>query len=81
MARELCGRRWLYRRAGYDERSVTFGLDGTVGDGAAGCERWWGLGRDDGIYSLSLIGPDGPARWHGAWVVHERMPVELLVQY
>jgi hypothetical protein len=88
-AEDLCDRPWVYRRMGHDERPMTFRPDGTVGEGAAGCERAWGLTSREETFDLSILGrdgvtcvltPDGPARWHGAWVVHERMPVELVAR-
>ena len=89
VATDLCGRAWRYRRVGHDERPMTFIADGQVGEGAAGCEQWWALRRDagGGEDRLLLLGregvtcvlsADGPGRWAGAWLVHERMPVELV---
>jgi Mannosyltransferase putative len=39
----LCEDCWNYQRIGLDSRKIVFLPDGTIGDGAAGCERWWNL--------------------------------------
>ena len=41
VAAGLCERAWSYQRVGLDVRELVFLPDGTVGAGAAGCERWW----------------------------------------
>lgn len=76
---------YTYRRVGHDERPMTLRLDGTIGEGAAGCERTWSLSREVphklsiyGDYSLTcelVEGDDGV--WRGRWDDHERMPIEL----
>ena len=75
-----------YHRVGYDRRPMTFSADGTVGEGAAGCEVFWGLKTEAGEVVLELAGEveltcrlsteDGTS-WRGQWLDHERMPVEL----
>ena len=39
----LCDGKWWYDRIGLDTREMVFLPDGTVGAGAAGCERTWTL--------------------------------------
>ncbi len=77
---------FIYRRVGYDERPMSFLPDGTVGDGAAGCEMFWNLRHVDHSVVLELSADrDLTARltrqpngfWRGEWVVHEKMSVEL----
>ena len=91
-ARALCSRRWHYERMGLDARTIRFLPDGSVGEGAAGCERWWNLRRmpnlrdRPGPLEIEVFGEDGltfRARrtgrmgWRGAWVIFERAPVVL----
>ncbi len=77
---------FAYCRVGYDQRAMTFRPDGAVGQGAAELERYWTLHDADGETYLELAsenqttcmlrqGPNGS--WTGAWLHHERMPIEL----
>lgn len=84
---ELTGRRFLYRRVGYDERPMRLEPNGKIGEGAAECERRWDVNVDDGRVILTLSRLDRPtchlerggdAIWRGRWLEHERMPVELI---
>ena len=82
-ARALCAGRWTYWRIGYDERAMAFGLDGRVTQGAAGCERTWSFDGDalclNGENELTCrLEPAGPGRWTGPWLIHQRMPIELI---
>jgi hypothetical protein len=45
VADDLCREPLRYQRIGIDERILVFLPDGTIGDGGAGCERWWNLRR------------------------------------
>jgi hypothetical protein len=86
IARRLCRNTWIYRRGGRESRKMSFGFDGRVILGAAGCEKTWEFqSADDQLSSLAILGkdgltcqlvPDGPNRWRGRWVIHERMEVE-----
>jgi len=81
----LEGGRFLYRRLGYDERPLSLGPGGVVGEGAAGCERYWSVHEVDGRPVLSLLGENGvtcrlvedDGIWRGRWLNAERMPIEL----
>jgi hypothetical protein len=79
-------------RAGLGSRHLEFRPDGTIGHGAAGCERWWDLRLVKTIpggtraVQLEVFGEKGltfrarPARgggWRGAWVAYERTEVTL----
>ena len=92
IARALCSRRWDYARMGLDARTMRFLPDGSVGEGAAGCERWWNLrrvakdGSGGGPVRLEVFGPDGltfhvrrtgRSGWRGRWVIFERSRVAL----
>lgn len=92
MARALCSRRWNYTRTGLDARALRFLPCGAVGEGMAGCERWWNLRRianapgRPGLIEIEVSGDHGLtflARrtghmgWRGAWVIFERTPVAL----
>jgi hypothetical protein len=54
---ELAGRRFLYRRVGYDERPMRLEAGNKVGEGAAECERRWDVNIDDGHTMLSWPPP------------------------
>jgi hypothetical protein len=41
VAESLCSGAWWYGRAGLEGRKMVFLPDGSIGDGAAGCERVW----------------------------------------
>ena len=89
MAKTLCQSRWRYQRVGYDERPMTFSIDGFVEEGSAGCERTWNLIResqcneaitlcvtgDNAVTFKADLANDGT--WRGRWLEHERMPVVL----
>jgi hypothetical protein len=91
-ARSLCSQRWNYARIGLDARPLRFLPDGTVGEGHAGCERWWNLrctinsqGRP-GPPCLEVFGDHGltfharragSTGWRGAWIIFERTSVVL----
>ena len=93
IARALCSRRWDYARMGLDARPIRFLPDGSVGEGAAGCERWWNLcrphqGRGTAhAVQLEVFGSGGltfharrlgRAGWRGAWVIFECNPIRLM---
>ncbi len=84
---ELTGRRFLYRRVGYDERPMRLEPAGKVGEGAAECERRWDVNIDDGRTILTLgrldrptchLQRNGDGIWTGQWLEHERMPIEFI---
>lgn len=84
----LVGSQFLYRRVGYDERSLTLGPNRQVTSGAAECERLWHINHVDGAPVLTLSRLDRPTChlrrepdgiWRGAWLEHERMPIELIL--
>jgi len=60
--------------------------DGTIGKGAAGCERFWAINVLDGKPALTILGDGGVTchlhaengAWKGAWISHEQMPIELM---
>jgi hypothetical protein len=83
----LEGTRALYRRVGYDERWIRLGPQGVVTEGAAECERLWHVNHVNNEPVLTLARLDRPTchlrrddegMWRGAWLEHERMPVELI---
>ena len=87
MARRLCETTWMYCRAGHGSRPMTFGFDGRVLRGAAGCEKEWEFRRVGDRVTLGILGnngltcellPDGANRWHGRWLTHEQMDVALI---
>lgn len=77
---------FLYVRVGYDERPLELRADGTVGTGAAGCERFWAVNTLDGKLVLTILGDDAPTChlhaengiWRGNWFSYEQMPIELV---
>ncbi|MCC6493500.1 MAG: hypothetical protein IT424_10810 [Pirellulales bacterium] len=83
----LVGRRFTYRRIGYDQREVVLDANGLVGDGADECERRWSINHEAGQEILTISRFDRPTChltpgdggvWHGRWLEHEQMPIELL---
>ena len=94
LAAELCRAPVGYERVGLGGRELELRGDGTVGAGAAGCERWWDLRvvkttpGEARTVQLEIFGEqgltcrvrqDGAGVWRGAWVVYERCAVELRV--
>lgn len=85
-AAEIEGKRFRYRRVGYDERTLHFLSGGKIGEGADACERLWSVNEVDGHPTLTIVGDDcktcalrrgDDGVWRGPWLVHERMPIEL----
>jgi glycosyltransferase involved in cell wall biosynthesis len=86
-ARELTRLVFKYHRVGYDQRTMTFLPDGSIGKGAAGCERYWDLKLDkkEGLVLEISSGWELTCRlhrneagtWSGRWLHHEQMPVRL----
>jgi len=83
----LTGKRFLYRRVGYDERPMRLEPGGKVGEGAAECERRCDINIDDGRTILTLsrldrptchLQPNGDGIWRGQRLEHERMPIEFI---
>ena len=82
----LIGKRFVYRRVGYGDRPMALEAAGRIGVGAAGCEKRWDVNEHDGSVMLTISGDvptchlrlneDGV--WRGAWLNHERMPIELV---
>lgn len=84
---ELTGRRFLYRRVGYDERPMRLGQHSLISEGSAECERRWDVNVEDDKTILTISRLDRPTchllrgsddLWQGRWLEHERMPVELI---
>lgn len=83
----LKGRKALYRRVRYDERIIELGSERMIGSGAAECERLWHENHVDDKPILTISRIDRPTChlerddegvWRGAWLEHERMPIELI---
>ena len=79
-------RYFTYHRVGYDKRSVELLRDHTIGQGSDSLEKTWYVVEKPTGPILRIAGgsitcelsltEDGSLK--GAWVVHEKMPVELL---
>ena len=85
----LTSRRFLYKRLGYDQRPMSFLIDGTVGVGAARCEQFWKVFLKDGSVQLDIFSnagltcrllQDGSKLWKGRWLHYEKMPIELTAE-
>jgi len=50
-----CAGRYRYVRVGYDERPMRLEPDGTISEGAEGCEQRWSVTGD----TISISGKDG----------------------
>ncbi len=83
----LTGRRALYRRVGHDERTIKLDSDRNISEGGAECERLWHVNHVENQPVLSISRLDRPTchlrrdnegTWRGAWLEHERMPIELI---
>ncbi len=83
----LKGRKFLYKRVGFDERHIVLSANGKVGIGSADCERRWEVHESDGKIVLALCGnikptciltEDEQGTWKGKWLRHEQMQVELV---
>lgn len=77
---------WEYHRVGHDRREMSFGPDGLVQRGAAGCEVFWDVREREGRVQLGIYSEAGPTMfleedaqgvWRGRWLVFEKMPIEL----
>lgn len=81
---------FVYRRVGYDQRTMCFFSDGVIGKGSGGCERFWDLREDDGVFYLSIFSGNGDLTcklqrcddgiWKGQWEKYEKMPIEIIPQ-
>lgn len=85
--RELTGKRFIYRRVGYDERPMTLADNRQVGEGQARLERLWDVRIRNSCLTLTLASTDWPTChlyrgtdgvWRGRWLQFERMPIELV---
>jgi Mannosyltransferase putative len=83
----LHGRRFLYRRVGYDERILELAANNSITKGAEECERRWDVNEVGGQMRLTISRLDRPTChlhrdadgvWRGAWLEHERMPIDLV---
>ncbi len=81
---------YTYRRVGYDERPIELLDNGTVGIGAAGCERKWHPEPCQNGWRIAVTGDKGDVRFRlemfddgilrGRWLHAEEMPIELIPQ-
>jgi len=87
MIANLKGRKFVYRRVGYDERHIVLASNGRIGVGAADCERRWDVHETNGGMSLAICGNANPTCiltenkdgvWKGNWLRHEKMPIEMI---
>jgi FkbM family methyltransferase len=74
---------YIYRRVGYDERPLELLPDGTIGEGAGGCEEYWTLtGQVLAVHGKGRVTcrleKDDDDVWRGRWIHDERMPIELV---
>lgn len=77
---------YLYRRVGYDQRMMNLDPDGSISDGAGGCEQRWSVKILDGVDAIEISGKDGvicrcmshDGKFVGRWTKFERMPIELV---
>ena len=93
LAVKLCHAPLDYVRTSHGTRPLEFRADGTIGDGAAACERWWDLrmgkampGSSTRTVQLEVFGENGltfracqtrAGHWCGAWLAYERSKVTL----
>lgn len=60
--RELTGKRFIYRRVGYDERPMTLADNRQVGEGQARLERLWDVRIRNSCLTLTLASTDKAER-------------------
>jgi hypothetical protein len=86
VAEDLCAQKWIYRRVGFDQRRMSFNLDGRITSGRSTHERGWNLEERHTGPVLCIHGKTGltcllqrksPTLWCGRWNLGEAMPVEL----
>ena len=86
-ANRLCAMRWVYERIGHDQRQMSFECDGHIAEGAGDLEWTWSLAVVHGRAVLAINGREGLTCllvanghdcWHGRWLLHERMPINLM---
>ncbi len=80
--------RYIYHRVGHDQRPMELLSDGTIGDGAGGCERRWNPEPSSNGWRIAVTGDKGDVRFRlelcsdgvlrGRWLHDERMPIELI---
>ncbi len=83
---QVKNKHFLYVRVGHDERHLELRADGTIGEGAAGCERFWAINKLNGKLALTIVGDSAPTChlhaengvWRGNWLSYEQMPIELV---
>ncbi len=79
---------YIYHRVGHDQRPMEFRSDGTIGEGAGGCERRWNPEPSSNGWRIAVTGDKGDVRFRlelcadgvlrGRWLYDERMPIELI---
>jgi len=80
--RENFAGRYQYYRVGHDRRFMRLESDGTISEGAEGCEQRWSVSGD----TISISGKDGVICrctfdgkiYKGRWTQFEKMPIELI---
>jgi len=86
IAQELCQRDWLYQRVGFDQRNMSFSLDGRIAYGTSVDERGWNIeerhtGPALGIYGKSgltcLLVQKSTTFWRGRCNTGGGVPIEL----
>jgi hypothetical protein len=86
-ADNLTSNMYTYHRVGYDQRSMEFLANGTIGRGAASREVYWNVAETDHAVILDILSWEEELTcrlkqcqnrvWTGRWLNFERMPVEL----
>jgi hypothetical protein len=83
----LVGKWFNYRRIDFDEREIEFAANNQIGEGAGGCEEVWYIEKVNGSLELVVGGRSQTTMrlkegeggvWHGRWLIHEKMPIELI---
>jgi hypothetical protein len=86
IAQHLCAQQWIYSRIGFDQRPMSFSLDGRVAHGMSSHERGWNVEEWHSGPVLSIHGKGGltcllqrksQTQWRGQWTIGECMAVEL----
>ena len=83
---EICRSTFEYCRIGFDQRRMTFSVNGSIKTGAGGCEKYWDIYEESGqvIFEISdenavtcRLTEHANGVWRGRWSHFEQMPIEL----
>lgn len=83
---ELAGEVFSYQREGFDERRLTLARESHITEGHNRLEMRWKVYNENGQNRMYIFGEEGVTcilnqrgeEWHGAWKIHEKMPIHMI---